>query len=471
MNPLIILFLFFIGINSYASSNLDETTNKISAILEESEINLKDFSFSFQNVEHQTPLISVNSKQKRHPASLIKIITTLVALELLGPNFKWETIFSTDGQVVNNSLNGNLFVKGGGDPFLTIEDIWKIVYEFRKLDIQHIKGNIFLDNTIFSDMNVSANNFGTRLYEVNPNALMTNFKWMDFLIQINSSGVEISHFPPFKNIHIKNFLKVTNKSCISKNIKLKFEESAVKNNVLISGEIPKSCKKYKLSRSILTPEDYFFSLLQFIWETNNNGRFPTKYSLKKYDPNLKVLIKWQSRPLASIVRSTNKWSNNLMSKTLLYSLGSHQVKKTDSTVVERGLQLVNSFLAKNELASETLRLVDGSGLEREVRASTDDITSVLNFAWKRDIRPEFVSSLSIAGKDGTTRNLFKNLSLGNAARIKTGTLKGVISAGGYVFSKSGNIYSFAAIFNSTNLNKDHARNSLGEIIKTLIEKY
>ena len=160
-----------------------------------------------------------------------------------------------------------------------------------------------------------------------------------------------------------------------------------------------------------------------------------------------------------------------MSKTLLYSLSYHEIQKTDSTAVEKGLQLVNGFLARNNLASETLQLVDGSGLNREVRASTDDITSVLNFAWKRNIRPEFVSSLSIAGKDGTTRNLFKNLSLGNAARIKTGTLKGVISAGGYVFSKTGNIYSFAAIFNSTNLNKDHARNSLGEIIQTLIEKY
>jgi len=84
--------------------------------------------------------------------------------------------------------------------------------------------------------------------------------------------------------------------------------------------------------------------------------------------------------------------------------------------------------------------------------------------------PEFVASLSIAGKDGTTRNLFKRKDLRNAARIKTGTLNSVISAGGYLFSKSGAVYSFAAIVNRKNLSKNKARNTLEDIIKLVVEK-
>ena len=84
--------------------------------------------------------------------------------------------------------------------------------------------------------------------------------------------------------------------------------------------------------------------------------------------------------------------------------------------------------------------------------------------------PEFVASLSIAGKDGTTRNLFKRKDLRNAARIKTGTLNSVISAGGYIFSKSGAVYSFAAIVNRENLSKNKARNTLEDIIELMVEK-
>ena len=465
----ILSILCFFWANLYAFNNKDGFTNQIDFILAKNKINKANLSISLQNVSHDNPLISINSQKPRHPASLIKILTTLGALEILGPNYYWETLFFTDGKVIGNKLKGNLFIKGKGDPFLSIEDIWKIVYEFRKLGILNVEGQVFIDNTFFQNTDIDDKPRNNRLYEVEPNPLMANFKWIDFHINIQNREAEILHFPPLENLKIKNQIKISNKPCVSKNIKLTFKEKPEINNVLISGEIPKSCNKYKLSRSVMSAEDYFFYLFKYIWESTDDGRLTPTYSLKKVPTGLIPLINWKSKNLGSVVKSTNKWSNNLMSKTLVYAIGYDP--KVDRATSRLGLKAINNFLLEHALLSNTLKVIDGSGLDKEVRASTADIIRLLNFAWARNTMPEFVASLSIAGKDGTTRNLFKRMDLGNAARIKTGTLNGVVSAGGYLFSNSGGVYSLAAIINKKNLDKNDARNTLEDIIKLVIEKF
>lgn len=460
---------FLLCVDIQASINEEKFINKIDTILTENKINKGDFSLSLQMVNRDNSLVSINSQKQRHPASLIKIVTTLGALEILGPNYYWETLFFTDGKIIDNSLIGNLFIKGKGDPFLTIEDLWKIVYEFRKLSVLNIEGQIFIDNTFFQNTNKNNKQTGNRLYEVEPNALMTNFKRIDFHIKMKNKVAEILPFPPLENLKIKNQIRPSNKSCSSKNIKLVFTENSYSNNVLISGEIPHSCKEYKLSRSVLSAEDYFFYLFKYIWESTDNGKFTPTYSFKKLPTDAIPLITWKSKKLGSVVKSTNKWSNNLMSKTLIYSLGYDPT--TGRALPELGIKSIQNFLSAHNLSSNTLNIIDGSGLNKDVRASTEDIIRILNFAWARNIMPEFVASLSIAGKDGTTRNLFKGMKLGNAVRIKTGTLNDVISAGGYIFANSGNIYSLATIINKPYLNKTNARNTLERIIKLIAETY
>ena len=141
---LFILSIQFLICNDiHASVNEEKFINKIDVILTESKINKDDFSLSLQKVNSDNSLISINSQKQRHPASLIKIATTLGALEIL-VLINWETLFFTDGKIIGNNLIGNLFIKGKGDPFLTIEDLWKIVYEFRKLGILNIEGQILL---------------------------------------------------------------------------------------------------------------------------------------------------------------------------------------------------------------------------------------------------------------------------------------------------------------------------------------
>ena len=109
---------------------------------------------------------------------------------------------------------------------------------------------------------------------------MTNFKRIDFHIQIKNKRAEILHFPPLENLKIKNQIRPSNKSCSSKNIKLVFTENSYLKNVLISGEIPHSCKDYKLSRSVLSAEDYFL-LIQIYLGIDDNGKLTPTYSLKR----------------------------------------------------------------------------------------------------------------------------------------------------------------------------------------------
>ena len=134
-----------------------------------------------------------------------------------------------------------------------------------------------------------------------------------------------------------------------------------------------------------------------------------------------------------------------MARSLVYSIGAEHTGAPGTK--EKGVAAIREYLTEQGLDLSGMRIDNGSGLSRSSRISASLLTSILNRAWKSTLMPEFVSSLSIAGKDGTTRRRFQDSTIKNRVRIKTGTLNNVSSAGGYVFGKSGEVFSFAFIVN------------------------
>ena len=134
-----------------------------------------------------------------------------------------------------------------------------------------------------------------------------------------------------------------------------------------------------------------------------------------------------------------------MARSLVYSIGAELMGAPGSR--EKGVKAIKQYLTQLGLDLSGMHIDNGSGLSRASRISTNLLNGILNRAWRSSLMPEFVSSLSIAGKDGTTRRRFLNPTIENKVRIKTGTLNDVSSAGGYVFGQSGEVFSFALITN------------------------
>ena len=120
-----------------------------------------------------------NADVARNPASTIKLLTTLVALDVLGPAYQWQTDVYALGDVEDGHLRGDLLIKGGGDPFLVTERVWQLLREVRQAGIHAIDGDLLIDDSYFEIGNEDPAAFDKqplRAYNVGPNALLVNFK-------------------------------------------------------------------------------------------------------------------------------------------------------------------------------------------------------------------------------------------------------------------------------------------------------
>ena len=172
-------------------------------------------------------------------------------------------------------------------------------------------------------------------------------------------------------------------------------------------------------------------------------------------------LTWQSRPLAEVIRSINKYSNNVMTRQLLYTLGAENSAAPGTR--EDGVKVIRSYLVDRGLSPESLVIDNGAGLSRETRISAALLAEVLQLAEGGPYGAEFVASMSIGGLDGTTRGRFSNQREGRA-HIKTGRLDHVTALAGYVHADSGKTYVVAAMVNAPDAHRGPGEELLNELV-------
>ena len=164
-----------------------------------------------------TPTI-FNADVSVNPASTMKLVTTYAALEMLGPTHQWKTEFYTDGTLSGGILNGNLYLKGGGDPKLNMEKLWLLMRDLRANGVQQVTGDLVLDRNFFvqpqlPEFNDDGND-ENKPFLVKPDALMVNLKALRFVARNDSGRVLVSVEPPIAKIRIDNQVKAVNtKQC------------------------------------------------------------------------------------------------------------------------------------------------------------------------------------------------------------------------------------------------------------------
>ncbi|MDF9777825.1 PBP4 family serine-type D-alanyl-D-alanine carboxypeptidase [Pseudomonas baetica] len=164
-----------------------------------------------------TPTV-FNADVSVNPASTMKLVTTYAALEMLGPNHQWKTEFYTDGTLSGGILNGNLYLKGGGDPKLNMEKLWLLMRDLRANGVTQVTGDLVLDKTFFvqpqlPEFNDDGND-DNKPFLVKPDSLLVNLKALRFVARNDSGKVLVSVEPPIASIRIDNQVKALNsKQC------------------------------------------------------------------------------------------------------------------------------------------------------------------------------------------------------------------------------------------------------------------
>ncbi|GIT99056.1 D-alanyl-D-alanine carboxypeptidase [Sulfurovum sp. TSL1] len=413
-------------------------------------ISKKDISIYIKEAgQHGKVVASLNASKSRTPASVIKVLTTYASVLKLGFDYRWPTKFYTTGKVQNGVLQGDLLIKGFGDPTLNAKDLEKIVSAIRAEGIRQISGDIVIDRSYFKVGSQDTSGFDENLYSA--------YNAMPDAMMFNERVVTVCVIPKEKRVHKKDAdesyrvvdqLEHVNKPCRGKYSwpRVKIDKSEVVPTVFLQGKISKRCGKRNICQVITKPyKSFYYALKDRLAQEGVAVRGGLK--LHKIPQEAKALFTHYSEPLEEIIAETSKESNNLYARHLLLLLGA-KLYGAPATV-EKGRDAIKYILdSRGALGEGKLEIDNGSGLSRTSKMNAKLLAKMYDDAYDR-YGSRWMETLSIAGVDGTIKRRFRHTVVKNRAWMKTGTLRRVKNIGGYVKNRAGKFYTAVIIINSS----------------------
>lgn len=396
-----------------------------------------------------TPTV-FNADVSVNPASTMKLVTTYAALEMLGPTHQWKTEFFTDGSLNNGVLRGNLYLKGGGDPKLNMEKLWLLMRDLRANGVQQVTGDLVLDRSHFVQPQLPVfdddGNDRNKPFLVKPDSLMVNLKALRFITRNDGGKVMVSVEPPIASIRVDNQVKaVASKQCSGEVRYNPVTQADGSVTVTVTGQLGDGCNS-QTYLSLLDHPTYAAGAVRAIWQ-ELGGTIQGKDRVDVVPGSAKLLARTFSPDLVEVIRDINKFSNNTMAQQLFLSLGSEFRNEADGDDAKAAQRVIRQWLAKKGITAPHLVIENGSGLSRDERVSAREMAILLQAAWKSPYAAEFMSSMPLAGMDGTMRKRLKRTPLLGEAHIKTGTLNNVRAIAGFSRDSNGNTWAVVAILN------------------------
>jgi D-alanyl-D-alanine carboxypeptidase/D-alanyl-D-alanine-endopeptidase (penicillin-binding protein 4) len=403
-----------------------------------------------QEVAAPEPIISHNASVAMNPASVMKLLTTYAALDLLGPAFRWKTEVYANGEVRADVLHGDIMLKGYGDPKLTMENFWLLLRSIRARGIREISGDLVLDRTYFAAPLHLPGDFdgkAARPYNVGPDPLLLNFHTVQltFLPYPAAVGIVVDPSPP--QLQVVNLLKLDHEECgdwrerLGENI----NDEGSYAIAVFRGSYSSRCEDKSYSVSVLSPNEYLLGVFQQLWR-ELGGTFKGKVREAGWSPGWNLVAGLESISLGEAVRDINKFSNNVMARQLFLTIGA-EAFATKGTL-ELSKDAINNWLANKGMKFPELSLENGSGLSRTERISAAHLGEVLLAAYRGPVMPEFIASLPLSGLDGTMKR--RSHGIAGRSHLKTGSLEGVKTIAGYVLDGKGRRIAVVCFVNHAN---------------------
>ncbi len=408
-----------------------------------------------REVGKHAPLISINAQREMNPASTMKLLTTYAALDLLGPAYTWKTEAYIDGELKNGVLNGNLILKGYGDPKFTIEQFWLWLSELRARGLREIRGDLVLDRSHFDLPAHDPAHFDddpARAYNVGPDALLINFNTLRLRYIPDGNGLKIVSEPSLDGVSVDNQLIPIIAKVNCDDWDELFQVRPIGDSVVLHGNFPLECGEREQNLSVMSHTRYVSAVFKSIWKSLG-GTIQGTQREGAVGSNATLFATHRSEPLGSLIRDINKFSNNVMARQLFLTLGgsspamgspetthasdSASIFKTHPLNIERSVFATQTWLARNRLDFKELVLENGAGLSRKERISAKHLAQLLQHVYEHPLSAELQASLPILGVDGSVKKRLRESPAAGHAHLKTGTLEGVKTIAGYVRSKSG----------------------------------
>lgn len=432
-------------------------------------------------IRGNTTLVSQLPDRPMQPASTMKLVTTMVGLEQLGPVFRGRTELLSAGEVVKGRLLGDLVLRGGADADLDSAALQRMLQALRNQGIRKIDGNLVIDRSVFNParMDIGVPPFDESpeaYYNVIPDALLVNKNMLQIDMRSTAKGIKLAMEPVLERVSIKSAMSLIDGDCAKwedgwKPPEVK-KEADGRIRIVLNGAFPKDCVRTK-SINVLDRQDYVERLFRMTWKKLGGGlRGKTVEGLAPADA--KVLAAHVSRALPEVVRDINKPSDNALARTVFLSLGSLEADTTAGSHPIPGVNTQTTFIRSDLAVREWMRkqgindtglvMENGSGLSRLERISAQQMAGLLQAGLRSKWAPEFQASLPIVAVDGTMRKRLADSPAASRARMKTGTLRDVAALAGYVPDASGQMCIVVAMINSDKVANGKGRAVLDALV-------
>jgi serine-type D-Ala-D-Ala carboxypeptidase/endopeptidase (penicillin-binding protein 4) len=431
-------------------------------------------------------LWSRNANKAMQPASTIKVLTSIVALETLKPSYRAQTTLVTAAEQRGDTLAGDLALIGRGNDEFAIAQLQAMLRELRAQGVKTIAGDVILDREFFQPprMHEGVTPFDEApefRYNVIPDALMLGSNLNQLVLSSSDAALRIVFAPPMEGVEFVSSMTLVDQPCNVWEDKWKIP-SVEKNTdgtirVTLLGEFPKNCN-IATEINVLDRTDYADRTIRAAWRAlGGDWRGRAREGVAPTGANVRTIAKQDSRSFAEINRDINKRSDNAMTRTAFLSLAatrepSERAKHADTfTHADR---IVRDWLASKKIDHTGLVLENGSGLSRKEMISPSALAHVLRAAHASPWASEFMMSLPIVGIDGAMRNRLKDTKAVEWGRMKTGGLRNVTSVAGYLPGASnkneGETLVVVLFLNHDNARGAKGRAVLDEIMKGFVQR-
>lgn len=486
----------------------DRLPPEVRAVLPELSLQRSQVSAYVRRVDDPGPLLAVNAETPRIPASTIKLVTSVAALELLGPDYQWRTQVLITGEVIAGTLEGDLYVKGYGDPFLTTEAYAGLIRAVREKGLRHIAGNLVFDNSHLVPPTAGRGDFdgaAQKSYNALPAALSLNrqLTYVHLYNDRERGGVGLYTEPPLSHLEIVNRAKVVQAPCRGRYHRLSVvitepelspaqetptttdgaqgvgpkgtepgagdirpseplpadapltpslptpatpapQGSAIAR-LTIGGSFASECPDERIPRLILSPAQHAAAAFDALWH-QLGGSIDGRVLAARTPRQAKVFHIAYSRPLHELLRTVNKRSDNLMARMLFLALGVEHAGPPGSR--EKSREALSLWLAERGIGVPELIIDNGSGLSRDTRIAAASLGELLAWAYHQPWMPELMASMAIMGVDGTLTRRMRKEPIEGRAHMKTGTVRDASCIAGYLLDPDGQRWVVVVLVNA-----------------------
>lgn len=422
-----------------------------------------------QNMNTGEVIDSYRADKVVPPASVMKLLTTGCALEILGPGYRFPTIIEYSGTIEKGVLQGDLYIRGGCDPSLgwkgntAFLDKW--VRAVKAAGISRIEGSVVADMTMLDG---EAQNPGWLCEDAGnyyaPGIFALNYygNTMNIVLKSGEPGSIASVVktePVVEDVYFINHVrcdKINHDGAFVSGLPYSRER-------YLTGVVPSNLGTFGVKGDLPNPG---LLLARHLTNRLREAGIPVKRDatyIADYNPLTPArteLYTHYSAPLSEIIQETNVNSNNLYAEALFRYLGT---RYTLPGSIHNSQDLLRDFWRRRGVTIQNAIIKDGCGLAPQDAVSAKTFVQLLTIMARSKNKEAWFASLPVSGQTGTLKTLCPKTALEGRIHAKSGTIAGTKNFAGYIDMPNGDTWVFAILINSA---PGKAKN-----IQTVIQQY